>query len=200
MSLEERFLDIQHRCNPLHVFCRLVDRGFSKKTSKRACRCYEILIYWAISFFSIAGIFLCKTVRRLSPVVSMFLIFFLLTTTLACAGSNVTLAWDPNTEADLAGYRLYQSATSGQYEFGPDHCVATIPAGTETVTLEDVADGTWYFVMTAYDNFGNESKRSNEVMITLDSTPPAPPQNFIITLVKKLLAWFGGFFGRTCLV
>lgn len=107
---------------------------------------------------------------------------------MACAASNVTFEWDPNSETDLAGYRLYQSQTSGQYTFGDGNQVATIAAGTETVTITNVTDGTYYWVLTAYDDNGNESGPSNEVTDTLDSTAPEPPGNMLIAAIDKMIA------------
>jgi len=89
---------------------------------------------------------------------------------------DVMFSWDPNTESDLAGYRLHQSDTSGSYTYAPGTEVADIPAGTEICTI-DVADGTWYWVLIAYDNDGNESGPSNEVSASIDETSPAPPVN-----------------------
>jgi len=44
-------LSIQHRLNPLHVYCRLVDNGLNKRFSLSICRYYEILIYsWLVCF------------------------------------------------------------------------------------------------------------------------------------------------------
>ena len=92
-----------------------------------------------------------------------------------------TFMWDANIESDLAGYKLYRSSISGQYDFGYERdmtylrgWIADIPAGTETFDYE-VPEGTWYFVLTAYDVSGNESGASNEVSKTTDTTPPAPP-------------------------
>lgn len=88
---------------------------------------------------------------------------------------DIGFAWDANTESDLAGYRLYQSDTSGSYTYlNP---VADIPAGTETYTQAGVSDGTWFWVLTAYDTEGNESGPSNEVTMTVDETAPAAPTN-----------------------
>jgi len=42
------FLNLEHRWNPLHVYCRLVERGSPKKLSIFLCRCYEIFIYFWI--------------------------------------------------------------------------------------------------------------------------------------------------------
>jgi len=113
---------------------------------------------------------------------------------LANAASDVTFQWDANTEADLEGYRLYQSNQSGVYNFGPGNEVANIPAGTESVTLNGVLDGTWYWVLTAYDTNENESGPSNEVTASLDTEPPAPPEHFLITLIKKIIAWIINLF------
>ena len=71
----------------------------------------------------------------------------------------------------------------------------TIPAGTETVSLLDVPDGTYFWVLTAYDISGNESGYSNEVTTSLDSTSPAPPQNFLLKLIQKIIAWLKTFRG-----
>ncbi|MCK4498971.1 hypothetical protein KAU11_00565 [Candidatus Babeliales bacterium] len=91
------------------------------------------------------------------------------------ADSTVTLGWDANSENDLAGYRLYQTATKGEYLFGESHSVATIPAGTEICILSSVPDGEWWYVLTAFDNHDNESSRSNEVGVDLDTVGPNAP-------------------------
>lgn len=128
----------------------------------------------------------------LAGIVFIILVFF---STMVMAGSSVTFEWDANTEPDLAGYRLYQTTTSGQYTFGDGNQVATIPAGTETVTLPDVPDGTYYWVATAYDTQELESGPSNEVSATLDTIAPNPPGNLLITLIERLIAFFRGSFG-----
>jgi hypothetical protein len=76
---------------------------------------------------------------------------------------------DSTALADLAGYRVYQSATSGSYTSG---AVATVTAavsggGTATVTVNNLAPGTYYFVVRAYDSSGNESVYSNEASKTI---------------------------------
>ena len=107
---------------------------------------------------------------------------FLLFATLAFAGTSVTFEWDANTETDLAGYRLYQSTTLGTYVFGAGNEVAEILVGTETVILEDILSGTYFWVLTAFDTGGNESGPSNEVTATLDSLSPDAPKNLRITI------------------
>ena len=105
--------------------------------------------------------------------------FLLLFSVDVLSQTSVTFEWDANTEPDLAGYRIYQSAASGQYVYGSGNEIADIPAGTLEATIL-IQDGTWYFVATAYDSEGNESGPSNEVTDTFDSTPPGCPANFRI--------------------
>ena len=130
--------------------------------------------------------------KKVLLIASLILLF-----ALPClAASDVTFEWDPNSEQDLAGYRIYQSDSSGNYTFGEGNEVADIPAGTEIVTLLGVLDGKWYWVLTAYDQNGNESGPSNEVSATLDTEAPAPPQNFIIALIMKIVAWIINLFSN----
>ena len=82
---------------------------------------------------------------------------------------DVTLAWDPNTEPDLAGYWVYYGTSSGIYPLSIDVDNLT------TYTVSDLEEGqTYYFAVTAYDFSGNESDFSNEVSIYL-SESEAPP-------------------------
>ena len=121
----------------------------------------------------------------------------LLLPVLIWAASDVTFQWDANTEGDMAGYRLYQSTVSGQYTFGAGNEAINIPVPTTNATLFNVPDGTYYWVVTAYDTdtpTANESGPSNEVTKTLDSIPPSPPTNFFIALIQKIIAWIMSIF------
>jgi chitodextrinase len=70
------------------------------------------------------------------------------------------LTWDPNTDGDLAGYKIYRATASGAY----GAAVGTVPAGTVTYQATGLsANTTYFFVITAYDDAGNESPFSNEV-------------------------------------
>jgi fibronectin type 3 domain-containing protein len=74
--------------------------------------------------------------------------------------SSVTLTWTPNTDTDLAGYKIYRATASGAY----GAALATVPAGTVTHLATGLAvNTTYFFVITAYDTAGNESPFSNEV-------------------------------------
>ncbi len=89
--------------------------------------------------------------------------------TLPLRAADVTLAWDPNTEANLAGYKIYHGTAPGTY-------LAPIVIGKQTIyTVSGLQPGTHYFSVTAFDTFGNESGFSNEVFTTIgqgDGTPP----------------------------
>lgn len=111
----------------------------------------------------------------------------------AMAAFHVTFAWDANTEPDLAGYMVYQSPNSNSY---PDTAIGTIPAGTETITLQVENEGTYYWIFTSYDTSGNENDKilsyPYEVTATLvsepppDTTPPAPPAGTRIIVIIEI--------------
>jgi hypothetical protein len=75
---------------------------------------------------------------------------------------QVTLEWDPNTETNLAGYRIYVGTASGVYG-------QPVEAGLATIgTIPGLLGGhTYYFAATAYNTSGAESAKSNEVMYTV---------------------------------
>lgn len=77
------------------------------------------------------------------------------------ATAPVTLAWDANTESDLAGYRVYVGQESGKR-------TTSLEAGkTTTITLENLTAGTTYYVaITAYNTSGLESLPSEEISFT----------------------------------
>ena len=75
---------------------------------------------------------------------------------------QITLAWDPNKEENLAGYKLHYGIVSGEYS-------ETVDVGNVTqYTLNDIVRGQKYFyVATAYNTEGNESDYSNEISHTI---------------------------------
>src|SRR3989454_7450604 len=84
------------------------------------------------------------------------------------SAAQVTLAWDANTEPDLAGYKLYYGNSSGSYQLSVD-------VGNQTnYTLSGLLDGRiYYFAATAYNLSLAESGFSNEVSKAIaDVTPP----------------------------
>ena len=78
------------------------------------------------------------------------------------------ISWNPNSEPDLAGYKVYQGTTTGVYTV-----VYTIPLASladpthPEYVVYNLAFGTQYFfAVTAYDTSNNESGFSSEVSKT----------------------------------
>ncbi len=86
---------------------------------------------------------------------------------------TVTLSWDANTETDLAGYKVYWGTVSRTY--GP----AVMIGKVTTYTTPKLANGTWFFAVTAINTGGAESGFSNEVSCAIN-LPPQPPANLKI--------------------
>lgn len=96
--------------------------------------------------------------------------------------STVSLTWDsPTTKVDqscltdLAGYKLYYTHASGGAPVVQTLAANSLTCATTgevnscgavqgcTYTVNGLSSGTWSFVVTAYDNFGNESAFSNGI-------------------------------------
>lgn len=69
---------------------------------------------------------------------------------------SLTLDWQPNSEPDLAGYHVYCGTASRVYSL-------IAPATQLTFTWNNLASGTVYCAVTAYDHSQNESAFSAEV-------------------------------------
>ena len=81
--------------------------------------------------------------------------------------------WNANTEADLAGYKLYERTAIGTYA---ELAVCTKDTTSFLFTpATPHQDGEYRWVLTAYDLAGNESGYSNEASASFDSGAPAPP-------------------------
>ena len=87
---------------------------------------------------------------------------------------SATLTWTPNTEPDLAGYRVYQCTSQ---PCGRANGTATLLATLGTVTSFNVGTPsvTQYYVVTAYDFANNESADSASVIYSPPSPSPPPP-------------------------
>ncbi len=113
-----------------------------------------------------------------------FLAFFSLNFNQISYCGQVTLTWDPNSESDLAGYKIYSGIQSGNYQ-------STIDVGNVTsYTLNGLDLGiTYYIAATAYNTQGLESGFSNEVVYTVPSTPSC---SFTITPLNASFSASGG--------
>lgn len=98
--------------------------------------------------------------------------------------AQVTLTWDPNTESDLAGYKIYSGVQSGSYQRNVD--VGNITSYILTGLDLGV---TYYIAATAYNTKGLESGFSNEVAYTVPSTSTC---SFTITPLNASFSASGG--------
>ena len=102
-----------------------------------------------------------------------FLVFVTLLSSsgISAAATQVTLAWDENSEPDLAGYCLYVRQSDEAYNYSSPGW-----EGSDTsCTIYNLIDSVDYcFIVRAYDTDGNESSDSNEICITNVSTNQGP--------------------------
>ena len=105
----------------------------------------------------------------ISVAVSTLILFFYNTNVFS---AQITLAWDPNTEPDLAGYKVYYGTASRVYGS------PIILGKVTTYTLAGLTQGQNYFYsVTARDTSGNDSDYSNEV----SGVPSEPTQAYTVT-------------------
>ena len=90
---------------------------------------------------------------------------------------DLTLAWDPKTETNLAGYKVYFGNASRNYGTPQE-------AGKNaTFTVTGLSAGVYYFAVTAYYTSGNETGYSNEVtttFVTPTNTSIPAPSNVVV--------------------
>jgi len=114
--------------------------------------------------------------------------------------AQIKLSWDPNTEPDLAGYKVYYGKASRAYD-------TPINVGNVTTyTLTGLTPGQPFYIgVTAYDTSNNESGFSNEVngaavdpVQTYTYTFRTSPADLQITVdgttynAPQTLSWAGG--------
>jgi len=117
-----------------------------------------------------------------------YLLFLLMLLTLlapaAHATQSVTLAWDPNSEPNLAGYRLYYGAAPRVYFSVIEVPVSPTPQATVTGLEPGV---TYYFAVTAFTDDGLESKYSDEVSYLVPGV--VRPPTLVYSVEKGMIAW-----------
>jgi hypothetical protein len=82
---------------------------------------------------------------------------------------QATLAWDPNGESNLAGYKIHYGTASDSYTVHLD--VHKVTSYTVTGLT---AGQTYYFAASAYNTSGNESGYSRSVSYTVPASNSAP--------------------------
>ena len=98
----------------------------------------------------------CRPFLVITSFAALLLVFFC-SVRIVNAG-RITLEWDQVTHPDLAGYMVYYGTFSEDYD-------ESVDVGNWTsVTIEGLEeDVTYYFSVTAYSVYGEESEYSNEV-------------------------------------
>jgi hypothetical protein len=117
-----------------------------------------------------------STIKRRKKSSHLFLIYLVflwassgLFSAIIASAYSIKLGWEPNGEPDLEGYMLYSRQGSPCPPY--DH-IDTYPEKDLTdplnpsVRITDLEkDLAYYFFVTAYDTFGNESDFSNVVFV-----------------------------------
>lgn len=88
--------------------------------------------------------------------------------------ANVTLAWNSVTES--TGYMVYYGSASRTYN-------APIDVGNQTAyTIENLAPGTYFFAVTAYNDYG-ESGYSSEVSTPITKPKPGDTEGIHVVML-----------------
>lgn len=100
--------------------------------------------------------------------------------------ADAHFVWSPNSETNLAGYKIYYGTASRQYAAPVDVGTGTIVADKVYGAVTGLTTGTtYYFAATAYDTDGFESGYSTEVVWTAaDQVYPAAPE-LMIAIIKR---------------
>ena len=113
----------------------------------------------------------------------LLLTIFSLSAVINASATDVTVAWDANSESDLAGYEFYYGTSSGNYSFSED------VGNTTSYTAANLVEGqTYYFAAKAYNTSNSDSDYSTELVHTVPVTgttsgksAPPPPHPAITT-------------------
>src|SRR4030043_821228 len=91
--------------------------------------------------------------------------------------AQIKLAWDANTESNLAGYKVYYGTSSKSYTGSVD------VGNTTAYDLTGLTEGkTYYIAVTAYNTSSTESVYSTEVNgVAAEPAPPNPSPPPVIT-------------------
>lgn len=95
----------------------------------------------------------------------------------AAAAAGLTLAWNPNTEANLAGYQIQYGTSAGVHS-----ATLTIGSSVTRLRVENLDAGRrYYFVVRAWNQMGQTSVPSTEVNGVASNVLPAAPTGSVQT-------------------
>ena len=120
---------------------------------------------------------------------------FMFTAAAGAEAASVTLAWDPNSESDLAGYTVLFGTQPGRY----DRVLEVGNTTTWTFTQAEI-NKTYYFVVQAVNTSGARSEFSAEVSATVTDgapiiNPPPPTTSGTRLTVNRTSLSFGALAG-----
>jgi len=103
--------------------------------------------------------------------------------------ASALLTWTPNTDSDLAGYKVYRG--NGVCAIGPLQPLVVggvavsvlAPLASYTDSTVPTFDGSLCYEITAFDTAGNESLRSNRATKAVNLVPPVVPMGLTIGVV-----------------
>lgn len=98
----------------------------------------------------------------------------------SCHAEGASFSWLPNSETDLAGYKIHYGAATREYTEVKDCGLPDTENGRVACQIEVVPDGNTYFAATAYDQSGGESDYSDEVVF---DPPPDRVMGILLTVV-----------------
>ena len=109
-------------------------------------------------------------------------ILFLLQSSVV-ASQSVSFGWVPNSEPDLAGYRIHYGVASHTYTQVVD------TGDTTRATIDNLVDGTtYYFALSAYNTLGLESAYTGELVYSVPmrlaplQIHVVPPRQTVLTV------------------
>ncbi|MCO5050774.1 MAG: Ig-like domain-containing protein [Verrucomicrobiae bacterium] len=97
--------------------------------------------------------------RRFATLVVLLVVSIIQSWSFSAGAAEVKLAWDPSPDAGVVGYRIYYGPASGSYTN-----FTTVGATTEATITGLIEGAVYYFAATAFNDNGDESVFSNEVM------------------------------------
>jgi hypothetical protein len=103
--------------------------------------------------------------------------------TAASADLNWNLAWQTNTEPDVAGYYVYRTPITGTQQGTAQQLTTEAVASTQYQIPAE--SGQWQYVVRAVDTAGNVSAPSTPVLVTMGSSGgPLDPNEGVVARVR----------------